>query len=128
MYVNRKIISVESIPCMVGEESTKENSGRVHSSTIYLICCKNFCKCHNVSPLSTTIKTNKKCPLMEKPLQLAYLNLKAHHSSPGTYLLSTYYQHIICDQRHYIIYNQSHYIIYLPPLYLVSTYPQIWQC
>jgi hypothetical protein len=29
---------------------------RVNSSIIYLIHCKNFCKCHNVPPPSTTIK------------------------------------------------------------------------
>jgi hypothetical protein len=28
----------------------------INSSMIYLIYCKNFCKCHNVPPLSTTIK------------------------------------------------------------------------
>jgi hypothetical protein len=27
---------------------------------IYLIYCKNICKCHNVSPRSTTIKEVKK--------------------------------------------------------------------
>jgi hypothetical protein len=27
---------------------------------IYLIYCKNICKCHNVPPLSTTIKKGKK--------------------------------------------------------------------
>jgi hypothetical protein len=28
----------------------------MNSSMMYLIYCKNFCKCHNVSPSSTTIK------------------------------------------------------------------------
>jgi hypothetical protein len=28
----------------------------VNSSMIYLIYCKNFCKCHNVPPPSTIIK------------------------------------------------------------------------
>jgi hypothetical protein len=28
-------------------------------SMIYLIYCKNFCKCHNVPPPSTTIKKSK---------------------------------------------------------------------
>jgi hypothetical protein len=32
----------------------------VNSSMIYLIYCKNFWKCHNVPPLSTTIKKKKK--------------------------------------------------------------------
>jgi hypothetical protein len=33
-----------------GERGLKENDGKVNSSIIYLICCKNFCKCHDVSP------------------------------------------------------------------------------
>jgi hypothetical protein len=28
----------------------------MNSNIIYLINCKNFCKCHNVSPLSTIIQ------------------------------------------------------------------------
>jgi hypothetical protein len=32
----------------------------VNSSMIYLIDCKNFCKCHNVSPLSTIIEKEGK--------------------------------------------------------------------
>jgi hypothetical protein len=37
----------------------KENDGGVNSM-IYLIYCKNFCKCHNVSPPSKTIIKEKK--------------------------------------------------------------------
>jgi hypothetical protein len=36
----------------------KENDGGVNSNMIYLIYCKNFCKCLNVPPPSTTIKIN----------------------------------------------------------------------
>jgi hypothetical protein len=32
----------------------------MNSSMIYLIYCKNICKCHNVPPPSTTIKKEKK--------------------------------------------------------------------
>jgi hypothetical protein len=32
---------------------------RVNSSMIYLIYCKNFCKCHSVPPPSTTIKIRR---------------------------------------------------------------------
>jgi hypothetical protein len=32
----------------------------VNSSMIYFIYCKNFCKCHNVPPPSTTIKKRKR--------------------------------------------------------------------
>jgi hypothetical protein len=38
----------------------KESSGGVNSSVIYLIHCKNFCKCHNVLPPSTIKKEKKK--------------------------------------------------------------------
>jgi hypothetical protein len=44
---------VETIPGMVGE--IKKNGGGVNSSMIYLIYCKNFCKCHYIPP-RTTIK------------------------------------------------------------------------
>jgi hypothetical protein len=34
----------------------RKNGGEVNSSIIYLIYCKNFCKCYYVSPPSTTVK------------------------------------------------------------------------
>jgi hypothetical protein len=34
----------------------------VNSSMIYLIHCKNLCKCYSVPPPSTTIKEKKKWP------------------------------------------------------------------
>jgi hypothetical protein len=43
-----------------GERRIKENSEGVPSSIIYLIYCKNFCKCHNVPLPSTTIKKGEK--------------------------------------------------------------------
>jgi hypothetical protein len=46
----------------MGEGRIKEND-RVNSTMIYLIYCKNFCKCHNISPPSTTIKKKKKTNL-----------------------------------------------------------------
>jgi hypothetical protein len=55
MYVKAKMIPVETIP-RIGGGRIKENSEGVNSSMIYLIQCKNFCKCHNVPPPSTTIK------------------------------------------------------------------------
>jgi translation initiation factor 2 beta subunit (eIF-2beta)/eIF-5 len=63
MYVNGKIIPVETIPAMEGEGRIKENGGmveRVNSSMIYLIYIKNFCKCHNIPPPNTTIKNKQK--------------------------------------------------------------------
>jgi hypothetical protein len=40
-------------------EGIKENNGGVNSSMIYLIFCKNICKCHNVPPPRTAIKKKK---------------------------------------------------------------------
>jgi hypothetical protein len=37
----------------------KEPGGGVTSSLIYLIYCKNFCKCHNEPPPSTTKRKYK---------------------------------------------------------------------
>jgi hypothetical protein len=51
MYVNAKMIPGETVPGI---------RGGGNSSMIYLIHCKNFCKCYNVPPLSTTIKKKKK--------------------------------------------------------------------
>jgi hypothetical protein len=47
MYVNRKIIPVVTIP---GMERCRRMVEGINSSMIYLIYCKNFCKCHNASP------------------------------------------------------------------------------
>jgi hypothetical protein len=51
MCVNGKMISFESI-LGLGVEGMKENGRGMNLSTIYLIYCKNFCKCHSVPPLS----------------------------------------------------------------------------
>jgi hypothetical protein len=49
MYTHGKMISAETIPGL-GWGGMKENSeGK------YWIYCRNFCKCHNVPPPSTTI-------------------------------------------------------------------------
>jgi hypothetical protein len=45
---------VETIPGM-GWGAQRRMVEGVNSSIIFLIDCKNFCKCHNVPP-STTIK------------------------------------------------------------------------
>jgi hypothetical protein len=53
------MIPVETMPGIRGGGG-KESGRGMNSSIIYLIHCKNFCKCHNVSPLSTTIKGEKR--------------------------------------------------------------------
>jgi hypothetical protein len=50
MYVNAKMIPVETTPGMVVG---------MNSSMMYLVHCKNFYKCHNVPPPSTRINKNK---------------------------------------------------------------------
>jgi hypothetical protein len=52
----RKIIPVETIPVFQEWAGVKKNGGGGGNlSIIYLIHCKNFCKCHNV-PTPSTIK------------------------------------------------------------------------
>jgi hypothetical protein len=48
--VNGKMRPAETIPGMGGGKIKEKDRG-VSSSMIYLICCKNFCKCHNVPPV-----------------------------------------------------------------------------
>jgi hypothetical protein len=48
------MLSVETIPGTRGE-GMKESSGEVNSNLIYLILCKNLCKCYNVPLPSTAI-------------------------------------------------------------------------
>jgi hypothetical protein len=61
MYVNAKMINVETIPGIGGWKDKGELCG-VNSSMIYSTHCKNCCKCHNVPQLSTIIK---KCYLVK---------------------------------------------------------------
>jgi hypothetical protein len=56
MYVNANMVPVETVP---GIEGVLMMEG-VNSSIIYLIHCKNLCKCHNVPLPHPTIKGKKK--------------------------------------------------------------------
>jgi hypothetical protein len=49
VYIIGKMIPVQTVPEM-GEDEIKENVEGVNSSMIYLIYCKNFCKCCEVPP------------------------------------------------------------------------------
>jgi hypothetical protein len=49
MYVNAKMRPVETIAGM-GGGVMKENGGGSKFNMLYLINCKNFCKCHNTTP------------------------------------------------------------------------------
>jgi hypothetical protein len=52
------MIPVEIVPGIGGGGLKRAVEG-VNLSIIYLICCKNICKCHNAPPCSTTtIKKN----------------------------------------------------------------------
>jgi hypothetical protein len=55
MYVNAKMITIETIPG-TGGEGINESGGGVNSSMIYLIHSTNLCKYHSVPPSSTTIR------------------------------------------------------------------------
>jgi hypothetical protein len=55
MYVNGKMVSLQTVPGM-REGGMKESSEGVNSSMIYFIHCKNLCKCYSVpSPSPSTI-------------------------------------------------------------------------
>jgi hypothetical protein len=56
MKINRKKIPVETVSQMRGRRLRMVEG--VSSSMIYLIYCKNLCKCHNVPPPSITIKSH----------------------------------------------------------------------
>jgi hypothetical protein len=65
MYVNAKMIPVETVPGVGGGKMKETGRGGVNSNVIYLIHCKNLCKCHNVPPPSPEIK-EKKSPEKKK--------------------------------------------------------------
>jgi hypothetical protein len=54
MYENAKIIPAEAISRMGG--GMKESSRGMSSNILYVIHCKNFCKCCNVPTPNITIK------------------------------------------------------------------------
>jgi hypothetical protein len=56
MCINEKMIPVETIP------RTEEGGdyGEWWMGVIYLIYCKNFCKCHSIPLPSTTINKKSK--------------------------------------------------------------------
>jgi hypothetical protein len=53
MYVNPKMTPVEAVPGIRRREM-RERRGGVNSTMIYLIHCKNLCKCYHVpTPIRT---------------------------------------------------------------------------
>jgi hypothetical protein len=58
MHVNGKMILIGTILGMRAQ-GIKENGEGVNSPMIYLIYCRNYCKCHNL-PLPNTIVKFKK--------------------------------------------------------------------
>jgi hypothetical protein len=60
MFVNAKMIPVETVPG-IRRGGMKESSVEwVNSRMIYLTHCKNFCKCYNVPIPSITVKKERK--------------------------------------------------------------------
>jgi hypothetical protein len=60
MYGNAKTIPIDTIPGMGGKGDKGEWWRGWMQSMIYLIHCKNLCKCHSVPPPSTIVKEEKK--------------------------------------------------------------------
>jgi hypothetical protein len=60
----KKMIPVETVPGILGWRAV---GGRGNSNMMYLIHCKNLCKCHNVPTPSTTIKIKIKKQKQECP-------------------------------------------------------------
>jgi hypothetical protein len=58
MYVNAKMIPIETVP-ESRDRGWKRAVEEVNSNLIYLINCKNLCKCYNVLPPNTTIIVKK---------------------------------------------------------------------
>jgi hypothetical protein len=56
MYVNAKMIPVETTPGKRGQKGIKENGRGGECMYDILTHCKNLCKCHNVLPPGTTIE------------------------------------------------------------------------
>jgi hypothetical protein len=53
------------------EEEIKENGEGVNSNMIYLIYCKNYCKCHSGPPPSTTTQQKKRSmPKIKKSFEI----------------------------------------------------------
>jgi hypothetical protein len=48
MYVSRRMVPVETIPGMGGGRIKKNDGEGEFKYDIFLLYCKNFCKCHNV--------------------------------------------------------------------------------
>jgi hypothetical protein len=68
MYVNGKIMFVETIPAM-GKQEIKKNGGGVNPNKTYLIYCKSFSKCHKVSPSSTTINKHEQSQIVKEVIK-----------------------------------------------------------
>jgi hypothetical protein len=80
MNVNAKIIPNCSRNWGGGNKGEQRRG--VNSRMIYLVHCKNLCKCHNVPPPSTIIKGKKdsylgvKSPIYDKYLGFSFLLAK----------------------------------------------------
>jgi hypothetical protein len=66
MYLNAKMISVETTPGM-GGWGWRRMVEEVNSRIIYLIHCKSLSKLHDVSPLIRTMKEKKSKALNSNP-------------------------------------------------------------
>jgi hypothetical protein len=68
MYVNGKMRPVETIPGMGG--GGRENDEGDEFNVIYLIHCKDFCKCHSAPTAQFLKNTERKKKTAKKNLQI----------------------------------------------------------
>jgi hypothetical protein len=63
----------------MGEKGEKENDGGVNSSMMYLIYCKNFCKCHIVPSAQQYINKTFKIKKSDSVLLLQLIEITTVH-------------------------------------------------
>jgi hypothetical protein len=73
----------------------KENDGGVISRMIYLVQCKNFCKCHSVPPPSTTIKNKKQ----KDSIFFCFIKRRLDCSSLTINIAESFMWRFICQSR-----------------------------
>jgi hypothetical protein len=87
MYINAKMIPVETVSGIRGWQM-KDSNGGVNSSMIYLINCKNFCKYYSVPPPSQLESRGLLPPWVDSTCYLGFLKEGIH--IPGITNFSVY--------------------------------------
>jgi hypothetical protein len=77
MYVNGKMTPVETIALMGRYRRVAEGMNYV-----YLMYCKNFCKCQKVWPLNTAIKKEIYCIILPVSIMVVRIDLPYYPAIP----------------------------------------------